>query len=158
MNSPLEHFLETAGILHVAPDGQMSRDHRPLPRVLLPGSFNPLHHGHWGLAEIAAEVGGAAVEFELSVANVDKPTLTGAEIRRRLAQFQERASVLLTHAPRFLDKAACFPGAAFVVGADTALRIVLPRYYGDDQAKMLPALRSIAERGCRFLVACRVDG
>lgn len=155
MVSPLESFLDSAGILHVAPDGQMRCD-APPPRVLLPGSFNPLHQGHAGLADVAAELCGAMPAFELSVANVDKPTLTGVEIRRRLTQFHERASVWLTHAPRFLDKAACFPGVTFVVGADTALRIVLPRYYDDDAAQMMAALHTIAERGCRFLVACRV--
>lgn len=153
--NPFDEFLHTAGVLHVAPDGQM-RANDVTPRLLLPGSFNPVHRGHWGLAEVASELHGVPATFELSVANVDKPTLTADEIRRRLEQFHDRASVWLTHAPRFLDKAALFPGATFVVGADTALRIVLPRYY-DDEAAMLASLRAIRERGCRFLVACRTD-
>ncbi len=158
MISPLDQFLETAGVLHVAPDGQMAPGDRcPPPRVLLPGSFNPIHHGHWGLAERAADLCGEPAAFELSVANVDKPSLTINEIRRRVAQFQERGSIWLTHAPRFVDKAACFPGVTFLVGADTALRIVMPCYYEADETRMLAALHSIAERGCRFLVACRVD-
>jgi hypothetical protein len=45
----------------------------------------------------------------------------------------------------------------FVVGADTALRIVLPRYYEDDEARMHAALARMKELECRFLVACRVD-
>jgi phosphopantetheine adenylyltransferase len=42
--------------------------------VYLPGSFNPLHHGHEQLLEAAASVAGPEVEgaFELSVGNADK--------------------------------------------------------------------------------------
>ena len=42
-------------------------------------------------------------------------------------------------------------------GADTALRIVSPRYYADDEGQMESALTSLRERNCRFLVACRAD-
>jgi hypothetical protein len=157
---PLERFLQTGALLHVAADGQMlvpSSDRCPPVQVLLPGSFNPLHPGHWRLAEVAAAMLGAPVAFELSVVNVDKPSLTADHLRRRLAPFNWQASVWLTKAPRFVEKAACFPGATFVVGADTALRIVLPRYYDDDGTRMLAALARIRDLGCRFLVACRAD-
>ena len=157
---PFDRFLETGAVLCVSADGQMldpSTGRCPPPRVLLPGSFNPAHRGHWELAQVAAQHLGHETAFELSVANVDKPNLTGDEIRRRLTQFHWQVAVWLTHAPRFVEKAERFPGAVFVVGADTALRIVLPRYYGDDEAKMLAALGRIQELDCRFLVACRVD-
>ncbi len=127
------------------------------PAVVLPGSFNPIHQGHWELARVAARTFGQPVAFELSVVNVDKPSLTPAEIRRRLQQFAWRAPVLLTHAPRFADKAELFPGARFVVGADTALRIVSHRYYDNDEARMHSTLERLRGLACQFLVACRVD-
>lgn len=157
---PLDRFFRTGEVLHVAADGQMqfaTAAGCPSASILLPGAFNPIHQGHWNLARIAEQMLDGPVAFEMSVSNVDKPALTAAAIRVRLRPFNWQASVWLTHAPRFTDKAACFPGATFVVGADTALRIVTPRYYDDDRAKMHAALSEIAERGCRFLVACRVD-
>jgi hypothetical protein len=124
---------------------------------LLPGSFNPTHEGHWRLARVAADIIGQPVAFELSVTNVDKAPLSVEEVRRRVQPFAGRADVWLTRAPRFLDKSALFPGAAFIVGADTAERLLAPRYYEDDETRMLAALEAIAERGCRFLVAGRAD-
>ena len=45
----------------------------------------------------------------------------------------------------------------FVVGADTAARIVSPRYYGDDPVGMARALDEIADHGCRFFVGGRLE-
>jgi hypothetical protein len=140
--------------LLVAPDGRMHLG-APTPRVLLPGSFNPLHEGHGALAEVAARLAGAPAAFELTVVNADKPSLSAEEVRRRLAQFAWRAPVWLTRAPTFAQKADLFPGAVFVVGADTAERIVAPRFYGDNTERMLEALEALRARGCRFLVAGR---
>ena len=156
----LDQFLRTGAPLHVAADGLMSfvdGEARPVAKVLLPGSFQPIHRGHWALAHLAEQLVGQPAAFELSVVNVDKPMLTPDEIRRRLAQFEGRAPVWLTRAPQFIAKAAHFPGAIFVVGADTALRIVSPRYYENDEAAMLMALERIRSFGSRFLVACRAD-
>ena len=55
------------------------------PRVILSGAFNPLHAGHRRMAEIASARCGAPVTLELSIANVDKPTLDFLEIDARLA-------------------------------------------------------------------------
>ena len=125
------------------------------PRVVLPGSFNPVHAGHLVLAHVAEEIVRAPVAFEISVTNVDKPPLSAEEVRRRLAQFAGRGRVELTRAPTFLEKSRLFPGATFVVGADTAERLVAPRYYGHDAARMVAALQEMADRKCSFLVAVR---
>src|SRR4051794_17844632 len=53
----------------------------PAPALLVPGAFNPVHAGHWGLAEVAARLTGTAAAFELSVTNVDKPPLGPDEVR-----------------------------------------------------------------------------
>jgi hypothetical protein len=137
------------------PDGQLVSS-APPPSALLPGSFNPLHAGHRLLARVTGEMLHAPIAFEISVTNVDKPPLAAAEVRARLAQFAGQARVELTRAPTFLEKSRLFPGATFVVGVDTAERLVVTRYYGDE-TRMVAALEEIAERGCRFLVAVRAD-
>jgi nicotinic acid mononucleotide adenylyltransferase len=153
----LDHFLGEGRFLHIAANGQMTMPaETPRGLLLLPGSFNPLHGGHWKLAEIAAQIVGQSSEFELSVVNVDKPMLSRVEIRSRLAAFAGKAPVWLTQSARFLDKAECFPETTFIVGADTVMRLVATRYYGDT-AQMHSALNRIRTLGCRFLVACRVD-
>ena len=127
------------------------------PTVLLPGSFNPLHAAHVGLARVAAELLGTHAAFELAVVNADKPPLPMEEVRRRLAQFAWLAPLWLTRVPTFREKAVLFPGATFVVGADTAARIVHHRFYENSVARMNDALACVRGQGCRFLVAGRVD-
>ena len=129
----------------------------PRPLVLLPGSFNPVHAGHMALARVAEELRQQPLAFEISVANVDKPPLAGETVRHRLAQFAWKSPVELTRAPTFVEKSRLFPGATFVIGADTAERLVAPKYYGDDAVQMHVALGEIASSGNSFLVAVRSD-
>jgi hypothetical protein len=156
MNPPLQQILEgTRATLAVDQHG-VWREDMPPPQVLLPGSFNPLHAGHWGLAEAAAHLTGLPVAFELSIRNVDKPSLPLEEIERRLQQFEGNAPVWVTLAATFFEKAALFPGVLFVVGADTAARLTAARYYDDSAPRMIETLNNIRSLGCRFLVAGRV--
>ena len=129
----------------------------PWHGAVLPGSFRPLHEGHIKLAEVASRLTEAPLAFELSIANVDKPPLTTLEVEERLGQFRGRYPVILTRAPRFLEKARLLPGSTIVLGWDTAIRLVHPRYYSDDEAAMKAALKEIGELGCHILVAGRLN-
>ena len=140
----------------VQPDGQIMLS-APPPVVLFPGSFNPMHHGHRLLARLAEEMRQQRLAFEISVTNVDKPPLAGETVRRRVAQFAWKSPVELTRAPTFLEKSRLFPRTTFVIGADTAERLVAPKYYGDDEFLMHAALEEIANSGGSFLVAVRID-
>ena len=127
-------------------------EERSLPAAIFPGAFDPLHAGHRRMAAIAAEVLGLPVAMEISILNVDKPALDYLEIARRLQQFPTEQAVWLTRTATFDDKSRLFPGATFIVGADTLRRIIDPRYYGGNQDAMLQAIQRIVGRDCRFLV------
>ncbi|MGD2049095.1 MAG: hypothetical protein PVH03_06350, partial [Chloroflexota bacterium] len=75
----------------------------------------------------------------------------------RLLQFAGRHQVLVSNAPTFVAKARLFPDTTFVMGYDTAVRLLQPRFYDGSQAQMLSALAEIRQRGCCFLVAGRTD-
>jgi hypothetical protein len=129
-----------------------------LPKAVFPGAFNPPHEGHRKMAEIARAMLGCDVAMEISIENVDKPPLDFIEIDERLRWLPPQESVWLTRAPIFVKKAELFPGATFVVGADTMERIGEERYYGS-AAGLAAAIEGIAAHGCRFLVFGRVhDG
>ena len=144
------------GFFAVDDIGRVSIDSN-VPPLLLSGSFHPLHDGHLELGRIAAEMIGQPIAFELSAHNVDKPPLPSAVILDRIAQFAGRWPIYASDAPTFIGKARLYPGATFVVGFDTAVRILLPKYYGHSEAAMQAALAEIRELGCHFLVAGRID-
>lgn len=135
-------------------DGEMVADAR-VRGGILSGSFNPLHTGHEELATVASEMLQSTMTFELSIANVDKPDLAEQEVRRRVSHLVGIRPVAVTWAKVFHEKARLLPGCTFVIGSDTAARLIDPRYYGGDMAGMLRSLDEIREHGCNFLVAGR---
>jgi hypothetical protein len=140
--------------LTIAPGGAALADDPP-DGVILSGAFNPLHAGHEGMAAAAARLTGLPASFELAVVNADKGALEGAEIARRAAQFSGRATLTLSRAPLFSQKAALYPGRSFVLGYDTAARMLDPDYYGG-HGGLRAALDTIRAHGCRLLVAGRL--
>lgn len=122
------------------------------PRAVLPGSFWPLHAGHRAMAELGRRRIGEPVVFELSVRNVDKPSLTVEQILQRLRQFDSEQTVCVTAAATFEEKARLFGECTFLVGLDTIVRLADPAYYGGSSQELARALRTIGDRACRFLV------
>jgi nicotinic acid mononucleotide adenylyltransferase len=123
--------------------------------TLLSGSYNPVHDGHRALLAAALASTGQPGYYELSVVNADKPALPYTTILHRSQQFVGEPRLVLTRAPRFIDKAALFPDSTFVLGYDTAVRLLDPKYYGAGGVDA--ALQDIAQHGCRFLVVGRTD-
>ncbi|KPI88799.1 hypothetical protein ABL78_2114 [Leptomonas seymouri] len=150
---------------------------RPL-RLLYPGSFNPLHYGHTELAQAAVRVLRqqpkfrhdphifVQVTYEIAVKVVDKGAIACDDLQRRVAQFLERGErIAVTNAKLFINKAKLFPGHGFLIGIDTAVRVLDPQYYStstdphEAEAAMIEALqRDIGDRGCYFVVGGRKVG
>jgi nicotinic acid mononucleotide adenylyltransferase len=146
------------GWVAVTPDDHMTTGETLSHIALLSGSFNPIHQGHRKLAEAAAKILGQDVYFELTLVNADKAQIDLGEARRRIAQFSGQATVLLTCAPLFSQKAQLFPHSVFVLGIDTVERLIQPRFYNNNPAEMLASFKAIRTAGCHFLVAGRLRG
>jgi hypothetical protein len=72
--------------------------------------------------------------------------------------------VVVTNQPLYFSpsdgggKAKLFPNCTFVVGVDTAVRVLNPKYYNNSDVEMLTALSTIRySYNCSFLVAGRLD-
>lgn len=127
----------------------------PHEKLLLPGSFNPLHDGHKTLLETAESILDVPGAYEISVVNADKPPLDYLTIAERLGQFTQ--SVWLTNTPNFVDKAKLFPHATFALGVDTIVRIADPRFYQNDKQGLTAALDAFTQLDTRFLVFGRIQ-
>lgn len=130
----------------------------PAQALIYCGSFNPLHFGHEALAAAAQRITGLPLVFELASVNAEKAPLDRSTLERRISQFWQRYRVVVTRSPLFAEKAALFPGSTFVVGYDTAERLVDPRFYGNSESGRDQALAAIVAAGCRVLVAGRLAG
>ncbi|MFK7821088.1 MAG: hypothetical protein AB8G99_20395 [Planctomycetaceae bacterium] len=140
------------------PDGSFclpDEPNAPQSFACLSGSFNPLHDGHTELATVAEQFTKRPTVFELSVANVDKPLLTQACVLSRIQDCQR--PMLVTNAATFVEKACLFRNTTFIVGIDTAVRIVNKKYYNGSQQQLHGALERLSDSSCRFLVAGRLQ-
>lgn len=121
---------------------------------ILSGSFNPLHEGHQALRLLAQQHLEGEVCYEMPIKNADKPPLDYLSLEYRLQQF-DQAPLLLTTAATFLEKAKILGATTFIVGADTAERILQERFYQGLATQRDQAIEELIDRKCRFLVAPR---
>ncbi len=128
----------------------------PARPILFPGSFQPIHEGHRQILALASSRLNRNIHLEISVTNADKPELDFLTIGHRVRQAESIGPVLLTQAPKFVDKAKLFPGATFLIGADTAMRLDDVRFYDNNAMQRDSAIQTIADHDCRFLVFGRL--
>lgn len=123
---------------------------------LLSGSFNPIHDGHRNLRRVARQFLGGEVAYEISSLHPDKGDIPDEEMGKRLRQFSVYDPFVVSRAPLFLDKARLFPGVAFIVGLDTAERLINRKYYkNQSEGAMYMAMDEFVSLGTRFIVAPR---
>ena len=143
-------------------------------RLVVSGSFNPLHSGHLRMCDAAllkwrsARGESLSPLFELAATNADKGGIGREEAARRLSQFrgaammsggeQTTADAVLTGAALFSEKARVLPGSVFLIGADTLARLLEEGYYGGTRDGVVAALQQLKDSGCAFVVAGRESG
>ena len=70
----------------------------------------------------------------------------------RINQFKSLGKLVVTNSAKFEEKSKIFKESIFVIGYDTALRLVDNKYYSDDFRK---SLKIIEINNCSFLVSGR---
>lgn len=155
-NGAIRHFR----LRHELPSPQTTlyNPQAEFSQAIFPGSFNPAHEGHLEMIDIAEQRLGSRVALEISVQNVEKPSLDYIELENRLAvidKVRPGQAVWLTQTPLFEEKSKLFQGATFVVGADTLRRFAELRFYHENLHQLHDVLRLIGFYNCRFLVFAR---
>lgn len=161
MNSVDRLYAEEIAGLVIDADGNQSES-LPKKPLVLAGSFNPIHRGHKDLLSAAMAMTGDNGYYEISIRNVDKPLLLKTELVKRSEQVLKNGkSLILTSAPRFTEKSSILPGATFVIGFDTCVRLFDETYYPDhavgSEAAVDNSLDLIEQNGCKFIVAGRIN-
>ena len=130
--------------------------------LVFPGSFDPLHEGHTKLAEAALDATKQrdaeepSLLYEISLKNADKGVIDVKQAEERLLQFKKaNAAVALTRRALYVEKSQLFGPCDFVMGADTASRVLDAKYYGGVEG-LAEALDTLRSRGCGFVVAGRL--
>ena len=120
--------------------------------LILSGSFNPLHEGHIELLKASSKEFKKDPLFEISIKNVDKSEINFNDLMDRINQFKSLGKLVVTNSAKFEEKSKIFKESIFVIGFDTALRLVDNKYYSDDFRK---SLKIIEKNNCSFLVSGR---
>jgi hypothetical protein len=133
--TPRHHHYDRAPTIYHPPCGAR-RD------ALMPGSFNPPHEGHLGMAQAYEDNYNGKVTFEISADILDKAPLTVQDMLKRAKMLHGHNVLFTQNMGMFIEKARAFPGAPLILGADTMLRIMDPKW-GVDFGKLLYELRML---------------
>jgi len=137
--------------------------------IIFPGSFNPLTIGHIQLIIKAINHLGFSLEdhppiiLEIGL-NADKGALTKVQIEERINQISDQLKIhglknigiAVTSSPLYSQKTEIFQECTFLVGADTAIRLLDPKYTQNCLFELIYSLTLIQSRGTKFLIGPRL--
>ena len=177
-NNKIDTLLNNKDVPYIVFSSNNQKDHDlsslPSKYIVFPGSFNPLHQGHEGLADVVQNYiqknktssrnnEEVPVFFEISAMHPDKGLLEKQDLLKRIDQFIKKdKNVIISRAPLYVDKARNYPNSILAVGADTMIRILDPKYQKDllDKDKinsMINDLKIMLNHNVSFIVAGRKD-
>jgi hypothetical protein len=123
--------------------------------VLYPGSYNPVHPGHLGLAKAVGDKSLRPVVFHVTTDGPHKAALGLQDLLKRVRMLRGHDRFFTRGDALFVDKACRFPGVPIAIGADSMLRMLDPKW----GPSVMPMLYEMAQLGAKFYVASRiVDG
>jgi len=129
--------------------------------AVLPGSFNPIHKGHIGLAHKVMNdlsLKSDQIIFELSVLNADKGVISEEEIQKRIKEINSLGHIaMISMKPLYCLKNSFLRNGYFILGADTYQRLINVKYYKNSRDQMLADLLGFVNHNNKLLVAPRLD-
>ena len=135
----------------------------PQNLLILSGSFNPFHDGHKHMLLAAHKETNYKPFLEISITNVDKDPLVISDIQKKIDMIiSHNFPLIISNAPRFLEKSNLFPGSIFLIGNDTFQRLFEIKYYNDFKSNTSSSiinknLEIIKDNKCKFLVVGRIN-
>ncbi len=134
--------------------GGMVSEFDPKGKILYPGSFNPLHFGHIKAARAGERASKKDIVFEISTKRVNKDEVERAEALRRANLLRGTGAVIVgSNARLFVEKLDRYGINTFLVGTDTAIRVVDPSVY--PERTMHSVLGHMRDHGVVFWVMQR---
>ena len=117
-------------------------------RVILSGTFDPLHWGHEALLGVGSYITKLPPFYEMSTKHWSKGSMGWQEIVDRQMQFVNKTPLILTDAPFYHAKSELLPNSVFVMGHDS-VQVTLEHVAG------LYTLECFERNNCSILVAGR---
>lgn len=133
-------------------------------RCIIPGRFNPLHHGHLAVAHYIEDKLNRKTLFEIPLnypkfSGPNNRSLTlSSNLQSIINQFKLMSrNVVLTDTIAFAAKSNLFPGSVFAIGPEVMAKITDPVHYFNSIKELIRHIGIIKDNECKFLVFPRTE-